>query len=143
MNATPTIAEHPAVALVREFLDASMAPDPERAARCMGEGARIVFTGGREMPDVAAVTAFNAARYRRVKKALGAFDCVERDGRAIVYATGTLHGEWPDGRAFAGNRYVDRYEVVDGRIVRMDVWNDSAERLLDPSLDGAGPDAVA
>jgi len=29
-----------------------------------------------------------------------------------------------------GNRYVDRFVVQDGQIVKMDVWNDSAERIL-------------
>jgi hypothetical protein len=37
---------------------------------------------------------------------------------------------WPDGEAFEGNRYVDRYVIRHGLIVQMDVWNDSAERLL-------------
>jgi hypothetical protein len=48
----------------------------------------------------------------------------------VVYSLGTLYGEWPDGTAFEGNRYVDRYVVKDGLIVQMDVWNDSAEWLL-------------
>ena len=48
----------------------------------------------------------------------------------IVYNLGTLYGEWPDGTPFEGNRYVDRFVVRDGKIVQMDVWNDSAERLL-------------
>ena len=29
-----------------------------------------------------------------------------------------------------GNRYVDRYYVRHGEIVKMEVWNDSAEWLL-------------
>ena len=48
----------------------------------------------------------------------------------VVYQTGTLYGEWPDGRPFEGNRYVDRYVLRRGKIVRMEVWNDSAEWLL-------------
>ena len=36
-----------------------------------------------------------------------------------------------DGTAFEGNRYVDRFTVRDGLIVSMEVWNDSAERLLE------------
>ena len=43
---------------------------------------------------------------------------------------GTLYGEWPDGEPFSCNRYVDRFVVRGGKIVRMDVWNDSAELLL-------------
>ena len=47
-----------------------------------------------------------------------------------VYQTGTLYGEWLDGTPFEGNRYVDRYVVSHGKIVRMEVWNDSAEWLM-------------
>ena len=53
-----------------------------------------------------------------------------RQGETIVYNLGTLYGEWPDGTPFEGNRYVDRFVVRGGKIVQMDVWNDSAERLL-------------
>jgi hypothetical protein len=31
---------------------------------------------------------------------------------------------------FEGSRYVDRFVVRGGKIVQMDVWNDSAGRLL-------------
>jgi hypothetical protein len=48
----------------------------------------------------------------------------------VVYSTGYLYGERPDGTPFEGNRYVDRYVVENGLIVKMDVWNDSAERIL-------------
>ena len=57
-------------------------------------------------------------------------DVVPGHGETIVYNIGTLYGEWPDGTPFEGNRYVDRFVVRGGKIVQMDVWNDSAERLL-------------
>jgi len=57
-------------------------------------------------------------------------DVVPGRGETIVYSIGTLYGEWPDGTPFEGNRYVDRFVVRGGKIVQMDVWNDSAERLL-------------
>jgi len=44
-----------------------------------------------------------------------------------VYCTGTLEGVWLDGRAFSGVRFIDRFEVAEGRIRRQDVWNDLAE----------------
>lgn len=87
------------------------------------------------MPDARAITAFNAGRYAWVKKQLGAFDWMERDDHTVVYSTGTLYGEWPDGRSFSGNRYLDRFEVRGGRITRMDVWNDSAEWILEPGIN--------
>jgi len=52
------------------------------------------------------------------------------DAETVVYSIGTLHGEWPDGTPFEGNRYVDRYVVRELRIAAMEVWNDSAEWLL-------------
>ncbi|MDH2436373.1 nuclear transport factor 2 family protein [Pokkaliibacter sp. MBI-7] len=123
-----------AIDIVRDFLAASMAPDPVKAASYMADGVVITFTGGRAMASATEITTFNASRYRWVKKLLGDFDCMEKESVVVVYATGTLYGEWPDGRSFSGNRYVDRYEVAGGKIVRMDVWNDSAEWILAPAI---------
>ena len=118
--------------IVDAFLEASMVPDPVRARTYMAPDVRITFTGGRRFDDPAGTAAFNAARYRWVKKKFERTDVVAggTDEEAIVYNTGTLYGEWPDGEPFSGNRYVDRFVVRGGKIVRMDVWNDSAELLL-------------
>ena len=43
---------------------------------------------------------------------------------ANVVCSGTLYGVDADGRPFDGVRFVDVYDVVDGRIERMDVYND-------------------
>lgn len=124
-----------AIEIVSNFLEASMAPDPERAATFMAPGVRITFTGGRVMENPRAITEFNGGRYGWVKKSLGQFDWTEHADHTVVYSNGTLYGEWPDGRPFVGNRYLDRFEVRDGRITRMDVWNDSAEWILAPELN--------
>lgn len=129
---------NPAVDIVSKFLAASMKPDPEAAAAFMADDVRITFTGNRVMANAEAITAFNAARYTWVKKALGQFDWMQRDDHTVVYSNGTLYGEWPDGRSFANNRYLDRFEVKDGKIVRMDVWNDSAEWILAPEANQSG-----
>jgi hypothetical protein len=115
-----------------------MLPDPVAARRYVSSGLRIRFTGGRAMADPAECTAFNAARYRWVKKRIECTETVstrspqgpEADGETVVYSIGTLYGEWPDGTPFEGNRYVDRYVVKSGLITHMDVWNDSAEWML-------------
>jgi ketosteroid isomerase-like protein len=122
------------VQIVSNFLEASMAPDPGRAATFMSDDVKITFTGGRAMPDPQAITAFNASRYALVKKKLGNFDWMDRGDHTVVYSNGTLFGEWPDGRSFSDNRYLDRFEVRGGKITRMDVWNDSAEWLLTPEI---------
>ena len=133
-DATPrrSAAEAAAGRIVEEFLDASMIPDPVRARTYMAPDVKITFTGGRKFGDPAGTAAFNAARYRVVKKKFERTDVVAggTDEETIVYNTGTLYGQWPNGDAFEGNRYVDRFVVRHGKIVRMDVWNDSAEILL-------------
>ena len=118
--------------IVDEFLRLVMIPDPASARRYVSPDLQIRFTGGRAMRDPAETSAFNATRYRWVKKRIERSDTVV-GGTAeetIVYSLGTLHGEWPDGTPFEGNRYVDRYVLRHGLIVQMEVWNDSAEWLL-------------
>ena len=118
--------------IVDEVLRLVMIPDPASARRYVSPDLQIRFTGGRAMRDPAETSAFNATRYRWVKKRIERSDTVA-GGTAeetIVYSLGTLHGEWPDGTPFEGNRYVDRYVVRHGLIVQMEVWNDSAEWLL-------------
>ena len=123
---------HDPKSLVEEFLRVVMLPDPVAARALMAPNARIVFTGGRAMSDVSACSAFNAQRYRWVKKRMERTDVVQgaHDDEAVVYNCGTLYGEWPDGTHFSGNRYVDRYVLRQGKITEMAVWNDSAERML-------------
>ena len=121
-----------AKAIVEEFLRIVMIPDPEGARAFMAPDVQIRFTGARVMHDIAECSAFNAGRYRWVKKRFERTDVVQgaNDDEAVVYNIGTLYGEWPDGTSFAGNRYVDRYVLRQGKIVEMEVWNDSAERML-------------
>jgi len=116
--------------IVRAYLEASMVPDPDRASAYMAPGAPITFTGGRVFDHPRGPTGFNAKRYKWVKKKMERFDVCPADDETVVYSVGTLYGEWPDGTPFEGNRYVDRFVVRDGVIVKMDVWNDSAERIL-------------
>ena len=119
-----------AAGVVEAFLHASMVPDPQTAARYIADDLKITFTGGRKYRHPRETTAFNAKRYKWVKKKMDRTDVVAGENETIVYNLGTLYGEWPDGTSFDGNRYVDRFVVRGGKIVQMDVWNDSAERLL-------------
>jgi len=118
------------VEIVEKFLEASMVPDPVTAALYIADHLKITFTGGRKYSHPRETAAFNARRYKWVKKRMERIDAVPDDGDTIVYSLGTLYGEWPDGTPFDGNRYIDRFVVRGGKIVQMDVWNDSAERLL-------------
>jgi hypothetical protein len=128
--AAPSDETAQAAELVERFLVASMIPDPEQAAGFMSPDVAITFTGGRKFRHPREATGFNAMRYKWVKKKMERTDVAPGIGETVVYNTGTLYGEWPDGTPFEGNRYVDRFVIRDGLIVKMDVWNDSAERIL-------------
>lgn len=116
--------------VVHKYLDASMTPDPELAATFVADPVDITFTGGRKYNHPSGPTEFNASRYKWVKKSIERYDVAESESGTIVYSIGTLYGEWPDGTPFEGNRYIDRFEVENGKITKMDVWNDSAEIIL-------------
>lgn len=120
------------VSIVEEYLRLHMIPDPGSARKFCAPELEIRFTGNRLMHDPAEATAFNKARYKWVKKKFGPTHVVAggTPEETTVYQTGHLYGEWLDGTPFEDNRYVDRYVVRNGKIVKMEVWNDSAEWLL-------------
>lgn len=119
---------------VKSYLEASMKPDPVRAASFVAPGFVARFTGGRVFDSPSGPTGFNAVRYRWVKKRIERYDVVPGGPEGtVIYSLGYLYGEWPDGTPFDHNRYVDRFVVKDGLILETDVWNDSAEWILDPS----------
>ena len=122
-----------AIKVVEAYLERSMIPDPGGAAAYVAEGLSITFTGGRAFTAPAQATAFNAKRYAWVKKRFIRTDAAldPKTGDVHVYNTGHLYGAWPDGTPFDGNRYIDIFTVRDGLIVATQVWNDSAEILLD------------
>ena len=117
------------VETIRTVILAAMAGDDDAIARHFAPDAELVFVG-RRLVSASEIGAFNATRYRRVAKTIEAWDVAFGETRTVVTSVGTLHGEWLDGTPFEGNRYIDRFVLVDDRIVRMDVWNDSAERML-------------
>ncbi len=118
--------------IVNEYLRLVMIPEPEQASRYVSDAMTIHFTGNRLMHRPADCAAFNASRYKWVKKSIDSTETVAggTDEHTVVYSLGTLYGEWPDGTPFEGNRYVDRYIVSHGLITELSVWNDSAERLM-------------
>lgn len=117
------------VEAIRTVILRAMAGDEAAIASRFAPDAELIFVG-RRLASAAEIGPFNAGRYRRVAKTIEAWDVAFGETCTVVTSVGTLHGEWLDGTPFEGNRYIDRFVLVDGRIVRMDVWNDSAERML-------------
>ena len=123
----PAPPEPDPVALVRGFLSAMEARDLDRARSFLAEGFTMHFPGQPPMHTLEDLVAWSAPRYRSVAKSYDGFDVTATDTAVVVYAFGTLHGEWLDGTPFSGIRFIDRFEVVAGRFTRQDVWNDMGE----------------
>ena len=130
MTAAATAADPlaAAVAIARDYLDAMETRDLARAQTFVSPRAVFVFPGGAERQDLAAIVAGSATRYQFVGKHVEGTDAAVAAGGGVnVYVRGTLHGRWLDGSAFAGIRFIDRFEIHGGLIVRQDVWNDAGE----------------
>lgn len=111
---------------VREFLGAMEARDLPRAESMLGTGFAMTFPGGIRMSSLPDLIEWARPRYRFVRKTYERFDALG----PLVYCFGTLSGEWPDGTAFEGIRFIDRFELAGGKIIRQDVWNDMGEARL-------------
>jgi hypothetical protein len=115
-------------ALALGYLAAMERRDLDAARVFVADDAEFIFPGGVRRDDLAAIVAGSSGRYRSLAKHVERCDlCEEPDGVVVVYVLGSLHGQWPDGSAFSGIRFVDRFELAGGLIRRQEVWNDSAE----------------
>ena len=113
-------------ALIRNYLDLIEARDLPGAEALLATDFQMIFPGTAPMRTLQELIDWAAPRYRFVKKTYNGFDAVA-GAPSIVYARGTLSGEWPDGTAFQDIRFIDRFEIADGLISRQDVWNDISE----------------
>ena len=123
---TAPMHDAPAVRQVIDFLRAMERRDLDAARVHLAPGFTMCFPGGGEMTRLEELVERSARRYRHVAKDFDILDACGSDGRVVVYCAGRLHGEWVDGTRFSGIRFIDRFELRDGRIVRQDVWNDVA-----------------
>ena len=114
-------------ALVRRYLDAMEARDLNTARSFLGEGFVMNFPGALGMRTLEDLTGRSALRYRFVTKTYDAFEVLPSGEDTVVYVRGSLHGEWPDGAPFGDIRFIDRFALRGGKIVRQDVWNDLGE----------------
>jgi len=113
--------------LVRAYLAAMEARDIDTAQAMLGDGFVMNFPGANGMTTLQELIDWSRPRYRFVKKAYDRFEALQSGDVTAVYSVGTLYGEWPDGTPFEGIRFIDRFELTDGKITRQDVWNDLAE----------------
>lgn len=113
-----------------DYLEAMERRDLTAARTFVGDTVELIFPGGRRFTSIDQIVRNSGSRYRRIAKQIERRD-VWQTGEAIcVLISGTLHGEWHDGRSFDAVRFADRFEILNGRIVRQEVWNDTGEALL-------------
>lgn len=115
-----------AAAVVGDFLAAMEARDLEKAETYLAADFVMSFPGSGELQSLAQLVDWARGRYRYVRKTIIATDVAYGMDTTVVTTHGTLAGEWPDGRAFSGIRFIDRFELQAGLLVRQDVWNDLA-----------------
>ncbi|MEL6233605.1 MAG: nuclear transport factor 2 family protein [Pseudomonadota bacterium] len=123
MTPKPDLTPIEAEAVVRAFLAAMEARDLARAQAMLAPGFEMVFPGPVRFSTLQALVDWSRSRYRTVRKRFAGIDAVGD----VVYCRGTLSGDWPDGTPFNGIRFIDRFELSQGLLVRQEVWNDLAE----------------
>lgn len=117
-----------AIGIAKRYLRAMEERDLERAATFVHTNASFVFPGGLRREGLAEIVKGSASRYQFVGKVIDGCDAATAvDGGVNVYVRGTLHGRWLDGSSFEGIRFVDRFEISDGKIRSQEVWNDAGE----------------
>lgn len=122
----PGVAAPDAAALVGDYLAAMEARDLDKAGSCLAQGFVMTFPGSGELTSLSQLVEWARGRYRYVEKTITATDVAYSIDTTVVTTHGTLAGQWPDGTPFSDVRFIDRFEVQDGHLVRQDVWNDLA-----------------
>ncbi len=113
--------------IAHDFLAAMEKRDLATAKAMLAPGFRMTFPGTAQMATLDELIAWARDRYRFVRKTITTTEAFHKDGAAVVYVSGTLSGEWPDGTPFEGIRFIDRFEIRGGKLVTQEVWNDIAE----------------
>ncbi|MBM3513129.1 MAG: nuclear transport factor 2 family protein [Alphaproteobacteria bacterium] len=113
--------------IVEKFLRSLEARDLPTAQALLAPGMIMTFPGNRKFTRMEDLIASSKNRYRNVRKTFQKWDEFKVGDVTVVYSCGLLNGEWPDGSALKDIRYIDRFEIKDGKIVDQQVWNDLAE----------------
>lgn len=110
--------------IVRDFLGAMERRDLAAAKAVLAPDFAMTFPGGATFATLEELIDWARPRYQRIGKVYERFDTVPGMESAVVYCFGTLEGVWPDGSAFSGIRFIDRFTVRGGLLVDQKVWND-------------------
>ncbi|WP_417513411.1 tautomerase family protein [Marinobacter sp.] len=122
----PGIGASDPTLLVHDYLMAMEQRELDKAQGFLGENFVMTFPGSGNLTSLSQLVEWSKGRYRFVTKTLISTNVAYEMDKVVVFVNGTLAGEWPDGTAFDGVRFIDRFEICDDRLLRQDVWNDLA-----------------
>lgn len=98
------------------------------ARELTGAGFVMFFPATGAMTSFDELVAWSGSRYQTIEKTIEGMDATHSGlDETVVYCRGTLAGRWNDGSSFSGVRFIDRFELVDGKITKQEVWNDLGE----------------
>ena len=110
--------------LVLSFLTSMQERNLDQAKKFLAPNFSMCFPSGVRMTQLHELIQWGQSRYKSIEKIFETIDeCWTGDG-AVVFCSGTLSGVFNDDKSFEKIRFIDRFEVVDGLIVKQDVWND-------------------
>jgi hypothetical protein len=113
--------------LVVAFLTALEQRDLPKASSFLAPGVIMTFPGNTKFKSLEEVVAWSKGRYKFLRKTFQHFDETTRSNVTTVYCQGVLNGEGLDGKPIANVRFLDRFDIMGGKIVDQEVWNDLAE----------------
>jgi ketosteroid isomerase-like protein len=116
-----------AIDTARDFMDAMERGDLAAATALCASRYALLVPGGKRCSSLAEFVEFGRGRYLELHKVEREFDACESAAGIVVYAHGVMNGRWLDGSAFAGLRYVDRFLIVDGRVLELQILNELGE----------------
>lgn len=93
----------------------------------LAPGFIMTVSGNHRFTDIEAFFAYSRTRQGAVRKQIAGYDVSQTGGTITVYAHGTMSGTWLDGSPYEQVRFVDRFEIQQGQISKLDVFSDMAE----------------
>ena len=102
--------------LVRQFLNAMEARDIVKAKEMLAHDFKMTFPGAVVFHELKQLIDWSRSRYKSMGKTFEKFDDMSNEEETVIYCFGTLSGQGNDGRLFEGIRFVDRFQIVDGKL---------------------------
>ncbi|MSO98865.1 MAG: hypothetical protein EXR11_11715 [Rhodospirillaceae bacterium] len=115
------------VDVVKTFLDAMGQRDFAGMESVMGPGFKMTVTGGAVFIHPREFAAQSKGRQKSATKTTDRYEEIPNAEGAVVYSIGSMAGEWNNGTKYSGIRYIDRFEIKNGKIVDMNVYSDMSE----------------